>query len=178
MNADLIAQIAAYAIPAIVVSILFYFTSEKILQRQAARDRFIIDKLSNADTQIDVKALKLQACERLIIFTERIDLKKLILRITPFSEDKNAYQLLLTQHIEQEFEYNIAQQIYVSGQLWDIITHTKNTIVNTIQQTAGKASVQDAHELRNLLLTESVLIQKSIDVALLAVKEEAKHTMN
>lgn len=178
MNTDLITQIAAYTIPAIIVVVLFYFTSGKILQRQAVRDRFIIDKLSGADTPIDIKALKLQACERLIIFTERIDLKKIILRIPPSSGDKNAYQLLLTQHIEQEFEYNIAQQIYVSNQLWDIISHTKNTVVNTIQQTAGKTSLKDAHELRNQLLTESVLIQKSIDVALLAIKEEAKHTMN
>lgn len=178
MNVDVFAQIAAYAIPALVVAGLSYLYFGKILQKQTDRDRFIIDKLSNTGIQIDTKALKLQACERLIIFMERIDLKKLILRIPPTSNDKNAYQLLLTQHIEQEFEYNIAQQIYVSNQLWDIITHAKNTVVNTVQQTANNGSLKDAYELRNQLMTESVSIQKNIDVALLSIKEEAKYVMN
>jgi hypothetical protein len=41
------------------------------------------------------------------------------------SEDKNDYQNFVIAQIEQEFEHNLAQQIYISEKCWSIIVTAK-----------------------------------------------------
>ncbi|MDR2223730.1 MAG: hypothetical protein LBE34_13510 [Flavobacteriaceae bacterium] len=176
MDTDFVLQLLMYTIPAVVVAFVSYVYFSKLIEKQTQRDRFIIENLSKS--QFDSKALKLQACERLVILGERINIKNLLLRINPTSEDINAYQFLLTQHIEQEYEYNIAQQLYVSNELWDLITSTKNTTIQYIQVSANQNSTLTASAFRSRLLQDSVAIQKGADLVIKAINEEAKHHLN
>ena len=146
----------------------------KDIGKTSPKNRFIIAQLSNKETGIDTKALKLQACERLVIYAERSDLKKLILRVQPLSTDTQAYAHLLVQHLEQEYEYNVTQQLYVSPELWAIVAHTKNALITTIQQTAKLPEATSAMLYQNLLLNESVKIQNKVEILLRAIKEETK----
>lgn len=177
MNLDFFLTSLQYIIPALLVAGLAYVFFQKILERQAQRDRFIIANLSNKETGIDTKTLKLQACERLVIYAERSDLKKLILRVQPLSTDPQAYAHLLVQHLEQEYEYNVTQQLYVSPELWAIVVHTKNTLITTIQQTAKLPEATSAMLYQNLLLNESIKIQNKVDLLLRAIKEETKSNL-
>ncbi|MGG5577806.1 hypothetical protein ACPDHL_10755 [Myroides sp. C15-4] len=177
MDLNFILTSLQYVVPALVVAGLSYVFFQKILEKQSKRDYFIIKELTTKDSGIDSKALKLQACERLVIYAERSDLKKLILRVQPLSTDTQAYAHLLVQHLEQEFEYNVTQQLYVSEELWAIVVHTKNTLISTIQQTAKLAEATSALLLQNLLLNESVNIQNKVDILLRAIKEETKHNL-
>lgn len=177
MDLNFILTSLQYVVPALVVAGLSYVFFQKILEKQSKRDYFIIKELTTKDSGIDSKALKLQACERLVIYAERSGLKKLILRVQPLSTDTQAYAHLLVQHLEQEFEYNVTQQLYVSEELWAIVVHTKNTLISTIQQTAKLAEATSALLLQNLLLNESVNIQNKVDILLRAIKEETKHNL-
>lgn len=177
MDLNFIITSLQYCVPALVVAGLAYVFFQKIVEKQDKRDYFIITKLANKETGIDSKALKLQACERLIIYAERSDLKKLILRIQPLNTDVQAYAHLLVQHLEQEFEYNVTQQLYVSEELWAIVVHTKNTLITTIQQTAKLPEATSALLYQNLLLNESIRIQSKVDILLRAIKEETKHNL-
>src|SRR5688500_6665771 len=60
------------------------------------------------------KQLQLQAYERMILLTDRIALPNVISRVNQAGISLRDMQLLLTQQIKQEFEYNVTQQIYVS----------------------------------------------------------------
>ncbi|WP_413512895.1 hypothetical protein [Myroides odoratus] len=177
MDFTFIPTMIQYALPALVVAGLAYLFFQKIIEKQTQRDHFIITQLSTKESGIDSKALKLQACERLVIYAERSDLKKLILRIQPLSTDTQAYAHLLVQHLEQEFEYNVTQQLYVSQELWAIVVVTKNALITTIQQTAKLPEATSALLYQNLLLNESVRIQSKVDILLRAIKEETKYNL-
>ncbi len=180
MNIDSVLNLIPYTIPAVVVAGISYVFFQKIIDKQSQRDKFIIDhftKATPATNSVDSKALKLQACERLIIFAERSDLKKLLLRIQPISDNVLAYSHLLIQHIEQEFEYNITQQIYVSETLWNIVETNKNSNQQIIQQVASLNQAENVEQFQKLLLEHSVVLQRSTDVLFKAINEEAKFNL-
>lgn len=111
--------------------------------------------------------LRLQAYERLVILTERIALDNLVNRVLPGDLNAAQYQLILTEQIRQEFEYNISQQLYVDEAVWQALTNYKEQnifIVNQVRQTLG----QDAsgHELAMSILT---LLQTDPQVSLHAI---------
>ena len=80
--------------------------------------------------------LKLQAYERLLLMCERIELPDLILRLK--SPDASAAELhaALIVGIQQEFEHNLTQQLYISDELWQIILMAKNRTMDLISKAA------------------------------------------
>lgn len=93
-----------------------------------------------------------QAYERLIILMERIDLHKLVTRITPISSLKQDYATFLIQNIDQEYDFNISQQLYVSEEAWALIATAKQTIIQQILKTSLNNSITDANDLQRALL--------------------------
>ncbi|MTG98422.1 MULTISPECIES: hypothetical protein [Myroides] len=173
MNLTFLLELISYTIPALVVAALSYVYFDAILKRQSQRDKYIIDSLQNNKT-IDTIALRLQAYERLTIFIERIDLQKLLLRIQLQTDDKALYSLALIQHITQEYEYNISQQVYVSEELWTLLTQHKNAIVSLIQRSSNLHNIDNPLNLQHLLIKESQTMANSTSICLTAIKTEAK----
>ena len=97
--------------------------------------------------------LRLQAFERLTLFLERISLNKLLIRIKPTGKDPEKYSHKLIGIVEQEFEHNLAQQIYVSETAWKAVVTSKNLIVKIIRTTAAKKEMETAEQLREDILT-------------------------
>ena len=83
------------------------------------------------------KQLQLQAYERLTLLAGRIALPGLISRVSQPGLSVRDMQLLLSQTIRQEFDYNITQQIYVSADAWNAIKSLKDQNVLIIHQIAG-----------------------------------------
>ncbi|MFY7653055.1 MAG: hypothetical protein ACOVQE_10140, partial [Chitinophagaceae bacterium] len=73
-----------------------------------------------------VQHLKIQAYERLILLADRIALPNLISRLHVAGSSAADMQMLLTQTIKQEFEYNVTQQIYVSAESWNAIKQLRD----------------------------------------------------
>src|SRR5690606_13362014 len=94
----------------------------------------------------------IQAYERLIILMERIDLQKLVVRVAPISELKQDYASFLIQNIEQEYDFNISQQLYVSEEAWALIATAKQTIIQQILKTSLKEDVLTATDLQKKLI--------------------------
>lgn len=85
---------------------------------------------------LDTKRLQLQAYERLALVVERISLSQIISRTNTSGLSATETQMLLTESIRQEYEYNISQQIYVSAAVWKAITELKDQNIYTINQVA------------------------------------------
>lgn len=168
---DFILQLIAYTIPALITAAVAYMSFKKLLVNQSKKDFFLLEKLKTQNT-IDLQALKLQAFERLIILIERIDLKKLVLRINPTSEDKVLYQINLITHLEQEFDYNVSQQVYVSNELWQILIQTKNDIMALIQTTSANPNISNATQLRQTLVSQNIQIEQKLEIVRQAIKLE------
>lgn len=138
----------AYLLPAIVVGVVAYYFFKGHTANEEGRRRYLVQK----EAQKQVLPLRLQAYERLTLFLERIDLNKILVRIKPFSDSKEDYENLLVKNIEQEFEHNLTQQIYVSPECWNVVNAAKNATINVIRQGNMHVKEGNVDKLREYLL--------------------------
>lgn len=138
----------AYLLPAIVVGIITYFFFKGHTANEEGRRRYLIQK----EAQKQVLPLRLQAYERITLFLERIDPKKLLVRVKPFSDSKEDYEKLLVKNIEQEYEHNLTQQIYITPECWNLVNSAKNATIHVIRQAAMNEKISDVDKMREWLL--------------------------
>lgn len=143
-EATQIISYVAYLLPAIVVGIISYYFFKGHTANEEGRRRYLVQK----EAQKQILPLRLQAYERLTLFLERIDPIKLLVRVKPFSDAKDEYENLLVQNIEQEFEHNLAQQIYVSPECWNVVVAAKNATIQVIRQGSMKEKNGDVDKMR------------------------------
>ena len=137
-------------LPAIIVGLICFFSIDAMLKKELMKQKYQLLK----SNQKDMLPLKLQAYERITLLLERISLMKLLVRVSPVSEDISAYKNLLVATIDQEFEHNLTQQIYVSDDCWKAILASKNTVITQLHALAADDSISNANEYRNLGLTK------------------------
>lgn len=160
--------IATALIPAIITGLLAYYFFKKHTDNEEGRRRYLIHK----EAQKDAMPLRLQAYERLVLFLERINPAKLLIRISPQSSNKSDYEDYLIAQIEQEYEHNLTQQIYVSGESWDIITTAKNATIQLIRKSNMSDKVDSANKLREVMLTDLFDKQSPSSIAVAYLKNE------
>jgi hypothetical protein len=138
----------AYLMPAIVVGIVAYFFFKGHTANEEGRRRYLVQK----EAQKQILPLRLQAYERITLFLERIDPTKLLVRVKPFSDSKDDYENLLIKNIEQEFEHNLTQQIYITAECWNIVSAAKNATIHVIRQGAMHEKDGNVDKMREWLL--------------------------
>ncbi|GGH43762.1 hypothetical protein IA57_10650 [Mangrovimonas yunxiaonensis] len=157
-----------YCIPTLVTGAIAYMFFREHLYNETNRRNFLIQK----DLQKEALPLRLQAYERMALFLERISPNRLLVRVQPTSNDKHDYETLLIATIEQEFEHNLTQQIYVSSECWGIINTAKNATIQSIRKANKTDGATDANSLREVILTNLMEQQAPSDVALAYLKNE------
>lgn len=168
MDTDKIIELASYTLPALITGGVAYYLFNSYFKDQQNTRRWLVQK----ENQKHALPLKLQAYERLALLLERINLTKLLIRVAPISDDKIDYQNFLIQHIEQEFDHNLTQQIYVSDECWMMLLTAKNTIIQTIRKTALSVDVKDANQLRETLMGNQLDSESTTTIALGYLKKE------
>ncbi|AMO19213.1 hypothetical protein HUE46_00595 [Flavobacterium columnare] len=168
MNSVNVLEIAAYTIPSIVTAGVAYYFFQAYFKDQQNMRYWLLQK----ENQKDSLPLKLQAYERMALFLERINPTKLLMRVAPMSEDKMLYAVFLLDHIEQELEHNITQQIYLTDNCWNVILTAKNTIAHNIQKTAKRDDIKDADNLRQTIMNQLANQESPTTVALAYLKKE------
>ena len=101
--------------------------------------------------------MQLQAYERMALLIDRIALPNLIARMSQSGISAREMQLLLTQTIRQEFDYNITQQIYVSAEAWNAVKNLKEQNMLIINQNASTISADATGLDLNKLLLEYLM---------------------
>ncbi len=171
MDTSKLIELLCYTLPAIITGIVAYYFFNLHTKNEEGRRRYLLNK----DTQKDALPLRLQAFERMTLFLERINPGKLLIRISPNSEDKNDYENLLISNIEQEFEHNLTQQIYMSDECWTIIVTAKNATIQMIRRTNMSDRVDSANKLREVIMNDLMEKQSPSAVALSYIKNEVKY---
>ena len=168
MDNSKILEILAYTLPSIITGGVAYYLFNSYFKDQQNTRRWLLQK----ENQKDSLPLRLQAYERMALFLERINPSNLLIRITPFSTDKNQYENLIIEHINQEYEHNITQQIYLSDECWTIIQTAKNTTIQNIRKTNMNEKVDSANKLREVILSDLLDSQSPSTIALSFLKDE------
>jgi hypothetical protein len=167
MTGDGIFQLFAYLLPAVVTGAVAFYFFRLHTNNEEGRRRFLLHK----ESQKSALPLRLQAYERMALFLERISIPSLVVRIAPKSSDKAEYENLLIKHIENEFEHNLSQQIYMSDECWNIIKAAKNATIQSIRK-AGMSESESANKLREDILNETMDRQSPSVTALAYIKKE------
>lgn len=157
-----------YCIPALVTGAIAFLFFKEHIESENNRREFLIKK----DLQKDSLPMRLQAYERLSLFLERIKPAKLLVRVTPTSSSKEDYESLLIANIEQEFDHNLAQQIYVTDNCWSISSTAKNATIQMIRKATLSDTADSADKLREVILTNMIDKRAPSDAALSFIKEE------
>ncbi|PNQ72630.1 hypothetical protein C1T31_10805 [Hanstruepera neustonica] len=168
METEQIIGLFLYAIPALITGLIAYYFFKEHTKNEDGRRRFLLQK----EMQVNAMPLRLQAYERMALFLERITPSKLLIRVHPNSSDKDSYESLLIQTIEQEFEHNLSQQIYLSDECWNIITAAKNATIQLIRKAGLLEKTDSANKLREVVLTEMMEKRAPSDAALSFIKQE------
>lgn len=171
---DKIFDLLMYTVPAIITGGIAYFFFRDHMINEDKRRRYLLHR----DAQKEALPLRLQAYERLSLFLERITPSKLLIRVAPISSNKDDYERLLITSIEQEFDHNLSQQIYMSDQCWNVILTSKNSTIQLIRKASLSEKVTSADKLREVILTEMMEKQSPSDTGLSYIKKEVSDFLN
>lgn len=168
---DVILEIIKISVPALIV----YFTADHMLSR------FIESKIEHKTMELKQDAkritlpLKMNAYERLALLCERISIPNLLLRLKSPNKTSQELRLAMLLTIQQEFEYNLTQQVYVSQKLWDIIVTARDNTLSLIEELAKKVPPSaPSKELETLMLSHlQQNPELSLETALSAIRKEA-----
>ena len=127
-----IPEILKYTLPALVVFITvalmmrYYFKS---FVRDRDRDLLLADRKMTLP-------MRLQAYERLAMFLERITVDSLVVREQSDDFTSRDFHQHLLASIRAEFEHNLSQQIYISGDAWHVLKNAKESTLKMINRAA------------------------------------------
>ena len=168
MDSTRIIELISYTLPTLIMGFVVYNFFVLYTKNETAKQNYLLQK----ETKPDSLSLRLQAYERMTLFLERINPSQLLIRISPISDNKTDYQNFVIAQIEQEFEHNLAQQIYLSEECWSTLLTAKNTTIQMILLTAKNEEISNANELRESILKNLLEKQSPSTIAVAFLKNE------
>lgn len=128
-------------------------------------------KLKNKDLIIP---MRLQAYERMMLLLERLNPHSMIFRIQKPGMSAVTFQTLLLQTIRQEFEHNLAQQLYISPEAWAMVKTAKEDLIKLINTAASNVQPDaDATQLSKAIISlQAEKSKQTSDSAILMMKKE------
>jgi len=91
----------------------------------------------------EMQQLRFAAYERLLLFVHRIEPRQAMLRNHQADWAAGAFVKMLVQEVEEEYQHNFTQQLYVSDVAWRFVTDLKDSTVRLFRN-AGRQIPEDA----------------------------------
>lgn len=133
-TSELILEVLKYTVPAGFVLGAVGLVMREQRQRAESKDRYgILQK-----TFAEMVPLRLQAYERAIIFLERIRPESLVIRADGSGKTAKEFHRQMIMEVREEYEHNIAQQLYIKGDSWVELVRAKEHVLSLINSTAGR----------------------------------------
>lgn len=121
-------DILKYILPSLVVFLTVYFMVRSYLDhRQKSQVMLLKEK-----GQEIILPLRLQAYERMVLFLERISPGQIVFRVRQADMSPAQLQAALLQSLREEYEHNLAQQIYISPEAWSKVKTAREEIIRLI----------------------------------------------
>jgi hypothetical protein len=169
---EAITEILKYTMPLLIVGgsvllvIRMFFNREL---KHAAR-------LRTTETAGTTLPLRLQACERIILFLERSEPSHLVSRLlNPQASARELRQECIAS-VREEFEHNFTQQLYISDKAWEAVKVAKESVIHLVNIAYGEmAEKAIAGELaQRILQMENKEASRNIAIAISEVKKNVQ----
>lgn len=141
---------------AITVSVLWFLVRNDLKQ-------YLENRPAAGNTeQNNLLSLRLQAHERLIVFTDRINPSNLFIRLHQPGIAAKTLQAHILNEIRSEYQHNVAQQLYIASVSWKVISKLKeDTIAMINNATAGLPADATATDLSRKVLEHMAGIKEN-----------------
>jgi hypothetical protein len=123
-------EIFKLTLPALAVFMVTYYVLKQFFDNEYQK-RMIDQRKESAGL---ITPAKMQAYERMILYLERINPSVLLVRLTTANQTASQLKTELMHAINDEFNHNIAQQLYLSPQAWKLIRIVKEQLLQIVHQ--------------------------------------------
>ena len=107
--------------------------------------------------------LRIQAYERLLLYIERIQFPVLVKRVFNPAMSRNDFQFSLLQNVQDEYEHNIAQRLYVTEETWQLIELSKEEVLQNINAVFNDNPDADVAMIAQKLASfENPMVEKAV----------------
>ncbi|WP_423149582.1 hypothetical protein [Rubrolithibacter danxiaensis] len=163
-------EIIKYITAGFIVFYLAWLVIKKFLSDSYRTDLIELKKASLAHSL----PLRLQAYERLILFLDRINPSNMMLRLHVTGATVQELHNLALSDIRAEYQHNVTQQLYVSGESWKVIQRIKDDTISLINNAAkGLPADAASFELSKALLLHLANMEESpYEAASAIIKKE------
>ena len=120
-------------IPQIGIILLVYLFLHHWLKRDTA---FQSTKRKDEFNQI-VLPNQIHAFERIVLFMERISPNNIVPRLNQKELNAKEFLYVLTKEINDEFEHNLSQQLYIPNKTWSMVLLAKDQMIQEFIQLAN-----------------------------------------
>jgi hypothetical protein len=169
---DFLLELLKYTIPGLTVFATAYY----LLKLQFDNQQAILVQQRLQESLKTTLPLRLQAYERLMLLCDRVALSNLLLRIRMPGMNVGELRGALLLTLNQEFEHNTSQQLYVSDTLWRILLLARDETMAAIAQAAEGLDLQLPDEAMVQRLIRIVDAQENgspLQKAMTAIRTEA-----
>ena len=100
---------------------------------------------------------KMQAYERMTLFLERLKPSNLVMKFDQ-NLKPNEFIFLVEKNIQEEFDYNASQQIYLRQATWNNVVTSKNNVIQLLHKT-----YEEVQNLKDLQDFKTVFLMKYVE---------------
>lgn len=137
---DIFLTVLAYTLPSVVMLIAVLLIFQKMLKSEQDRRRLELSK-QNAN---QLTPMRLRAYERLVLLLERTQPNAILMRQQLNNTNCLQLQATMLKQIREEFEHNVAQQLYVSREAWGLVCSAKESLLKLTNLSAAQFSTEEA----------------------------------
>lgn len=125
--------------------------------------QFVFYFIKSKDRELQILGLKsnsenkLQAYERMTLFLERIKPSTLVMKFDS-NLKPHEFIFLTEKNIQEEFEYNSSQQLYLTRNTWSSIVAAKTNTIQLLHKT-----FEEMQNVENLQDYKTVLLMKYVE---------------
>ncbi len=139
-----------FTLPAVIIGWAVLRATDRIT---ALRDRETVVAL-RSKVRNETLTTRLQAYERLLLFLERSEPSAMVLRLHRPGMSAALLQSDLLRSIRNEYEHNLTQQLYVSGQSWAKVQEARDAVQQIVQAAGSKmGNTSTGLDLSNAIFT-------------------------
>ncbi|MEY4126063.1 MAG: hypothetical protein RL737_252 [Bacteroidota bacterium] len=167
-------NIYALVIVAVVFAIAFVIIVQHFLKKLNFNESLMLQGELKKQRQDFFLAHRMEAYQRVILYMERIHPSSIVLRTNQPNMNALVLQTMVLKAIRDEYDHNVAQQMFISSNAWNLLKNAKEETVKLINVAASQlGSDASANDLATAVITLSAEINPlPSEIAINALKAE------
>ena len=167
---DFMLELLKIVLPAVIVFFTAFYLIKFFLKNETDKKYIENKALLNKETIL----LRLQAYERLVLFLERMSPSAMVMRMNKNNLSAADFHLQLLSTVRSEFEHNLAQQLYISNESWQMLVNAKEEVIKQLNLAKEKMSdTETAVVLTKTIIANSNSVRSLLVATIAMLKKEA-----